>query len=78
MGLVLLLYFATFVSLISLGQLVSVFVNKAKIAGMLGFLTVVVLCAVGVSFSSILFFFQWAWVQISLRACLFLVFFLQF
>ena len=48
--LVVLLYVATFISLIALGQLVSVFVNKAKFAGMLGFLTVVIFCAVGVSF----------------------------
>lgn len=49
MGYVILLYLATLVSLIALAQLVSVFVNKAKFAGILGLLIVLVLGAIGVS-----------------------------
>jgi hypothetical protein len=50
---VLIFYFATVVSLIALAQLISVFVNKAKFAGMLGFVIVLILGGAGVSFSYI-------------------------
>ena len=54
MHVVLLLHFSTLISLIALGQLLSVFVNKAKFAGMLGLLAIIAFCGVGVSFHPLL------------------------
>jgi hypothetical protein len=49
MNLVVLLFVFAFFSLIALAQLLSVFINKAKFAGVFGLLVVVVFGAVGVS-----------------------------